>query len=169
MIRFIGSILDRIICTSMAILFAQAPAYVGQYEAVLTETSAELALEIRSIEEQAEENGEPVDVFLNRLAADSDSLLRAEGKARLKTLEIQQEVSQKLDTLRQVPEWKRPWTLYQTWDRNYDQAVDYRPLIPLNMTGLMYGFAGLLTGMLLAYLLGLLFKAIRGKKHSSLA
>ncbi len=167
MIRFIGSILDRILCTSMAILFSQAPAYVEQYEAVLAETSEELALESRSIEEQAEENGESVDVFLNRLAADSDSLLSAVGKARLNMLETQREVSQKLDTIRQVPEWKRPWTLYQTWDRNYDQAVNYRPLIPLNLTGLMYSFAGLLTGMLLAYLLGLLFKAIRGKKRSS--
>ncbi len=168
MLRFLGGLIDRVICTAIAILFAQAPSYVDQYEAVLVRTQQELESDIATIEEQAEENGESVENFLDRLANSEDSLLRTEGRARLNKLESYQEVTQLIDTLRTIPKWQRPWWLYSNWNPSYDQAVNYQPMIPLHEVGLLYAIVGLLSGMLIAYLLRLLFRSIWKPKKGNL-
>jgi len=157
MIRILGEILDRLFCTVLACLFSQVPAYIAQYQTVLDQNWQALQTEVIQIDEQAEDNLQSRKDFIDQLLTHPDSSLREAGKARIEVIKAYQKVSAMRDALIGAPAWKKPFVLYQTWDKKYAQVLSYTPTLPLNLVGFFYAFIGLLLGYGLTSLFRLLF------------
>ena len=154
----IGEFADRAICLIFAVLFAQTPLYIEQYQHVLSGALAEARINYEDIEKRANELNMSVEKFISyqfeasSMFAERGDTLRSRvfdetGKHLQEGVMRYEQYQISFEQLSTAALWERPFIFLQNKDENLLAALDFKPGLPFSEEGLAYVIAGLLVGL----------------------
>ncbi len=173
-----GELIDRAVCLIFAVLFAQAPLYIEQYQHVLSGALAEARINYEDIEKRANELNMSVEKFISyqfeasAMFAEKEDTLRSrvfeetgkhlqEGVARFEQYKIA------FEQLSTASVWARPFVFWQHKEEHLLAALDFKPGLPFSEEGVCYVFAGLLIGVCLVLGIRALFLRMTKPKETT--
>lgn len=158
--KSIGEFADRAICLICAILFAQTPLYIEQYQHVLSGALAEARINYEDIEKRANELNMSVEKFISyqfeasNLFAEKGDTLRSRvfeetGKHLQESVARFEQYKISFEQLSTASLWERPLVFLQNKDENLLAALEFKPGLPFSEEGIVYIIVGLLVGLFL--------------------
>lgn len=160
----IGEFADRAICLIFAVLFAQTPLYIEQYQHVLSGALAEARINYEDIEKRANVLNMSVEKFISyqfeasNIFAEKGDTLRSRvfdetGKHLQESVIRYEQYKISFELLSTAALCERPFVFWQNKDENLLAALDFKPGLPFSEEGLAYVIVGLFVGLL--FMLGI--------------
>ncbi len=172
----IGEFADRAICLIFAVLFAQTPLYIEQYQHVLSGALAEARINYEDIEKRASELNMSVEKFISYQFEASDMFAEKEDTLRSQVFEetgkhLQEGVMRyeqykiSFEQLSTAALWERPFIFWQNKDDKLLAALEFKPGLRFSQEGLAYVIAGLIVGLFLILSIRALGEKLFSKKN----
>jgi hypothetical protein len=146
--RWLVGILDRIIGVICALMFAQLPLFIQQYQHQLLGHVAELHMQVEAVKNAAHANGKTLLQYIQRFIDSADIDFAKQGELLQNMYERSTTLAQSSLLLEQATPFQKPVIFFKLL--NLDIASHtfdhFQPGIPLSLEGALYGFVGLLFG-----------------------
>lgn len=156
--RLFTGFLDRLLAVTLAVAAAQAPVYYAQYLQTLAGVRQEATARYHELQQEAAALRLDVEAFVQRHEQNADPVFQASGRIHRNTLARYQRFERSWQALNAADVWHRPLVMVRHFDPEIDQAVRFRPGLPLDLEGLGWAVAGLLLAGLLSALAGALLR-----------
>lgn len=155
-----------IVLTGIAggVLTSQAPEFTQQYRQRLGGALQELRAVVGDFDRDAEASNLSRQEALSAYSASSDNFLRDRGVSIGRTIHRYETLLRQQARFENWPEPTRPLALVGEVDTQLMRGAwkDYKPAVPVNLTGAIWAAVGLLLGMLLARLTGKVGRGVAG-------
>lgn len=153
-----GSLIDRIICVVVAVIFLQAPVLMNQYQNVLAGAQVEASRTYERLEEIALRFDQSVEDFLAELLADDNPKVVANAEADQEQVDRYRWYSEALTAFADANAFTRPMVFFQYLDPQLLDAVVFQPGLPLTVEGFVYALLGIVLAMGVISLVKRLFR-----------
>lgn len=162
MLKFVGTILERLFGIAGALILSQFPLFMKQYTHELSGHVAELNRQVSAMREVAHQGAKSLDAFILKFVANADPDIRAQGHLMQQMVHRWHQLSESLASLQHAALWERPYLFFQYLDKGvaHDTWRTFEPGLPMTIEGVCYAFAGLLAGTVLFKLLRSLMRAL---------
>lgn len=167
MLKWFGTIFERLFGIAGALLLSQFPLFMQQYTHELSGHVAELHRQVGAMREVAHQGGKSLEAFILKFVANADPDIHAQGQLMQQMLHRWHQLSDGLTALQHAALWERPFLFLKSLDNGvvHDTWRSFEPGLPLTIEGACYAFAGLLIGTalfkLIRSLIGAMFLCLR--------
>jgi len=171
--HWLAGLFDRILAAVCALIFAQLPLFMQQYQYQLLGHVAELKIHVNAITNAAHTNGKTLTQYIQRFLENADVDFSKQGELMLNMHNRLETLSQSSLALQQASPLEKPIIFFQTLNLDIaSSAIEhFQPGIPLTIEGAIYAFLGVLFGygsfFCLKRLAAWLYNATFGGKHKS--
>jgi hypothetical protein len=157
--KLFTALIDRIIAASGALLFAQMPMFIMQYNQQLAGRAAELRLQLDAIQRIAAESGKTLPEYISKFIASKDVDFSNQGHLINQMAERFKFLVHSEQNLSSASPLVKPFVFMQQldWEVVNSTWQHFQFGIPFNFEGLSYGLLGLLVGCFLFLLCNKLF------------
>lgn len=138
---------------------SQFPEFHQQYLQRLGGTLDELDRQVDALDMRANEAGLERYPYIRRLLNNDDVVVQREGQNLLDMVTRRLRIEQAIAELREIPGYLLAFktALYFETDIARNTAIDYKPAVPLTLSGIGHAIAGFFLGYILPLLLRMLF------------
>lgn len=142
-------ILDRILGVCFAIAFLQFPLFISEYQHQLIGHVAELKWQTEAMQVTAAKTGKTLDDYIQKFITQPDPDFSEQGKVMKNVHRRFLKLTSALKALQQSIPITRPWAFIRYFQIDIAKSTlqAFTPGIPLNLEGLLYGFAGILISL----------------------
>jgi Protein of unknown function (DUF2937) len=148
MIKWLGGLFDRICAAAGALIFAQAPLFMVQYEQQLTGRAAELKLQVEGMRNAASFSGKSLEQFISKFLQNSDIDFTRQGELMQSTFHRWQSLTESLSTLQTSTVFERPFVFLTYLDTDIAKSTleHFKFGLPFTLEGGVYAVVGILAG-----------------------
>ncbi|MCP5508109.1 MAG: DUF2937 family protein [Chlamydiales bacterium] len=148
MLNWLANIVDRVCAVVGALIFAQFPSYVMQYQHQLAGHVNELRHQVGLLKENASHSGKSLDQLIQKFLKVQDADVVSQGEFIQSMVERLNEMTRSLVALHDSTVWTKPFVFLYHLDRQIaaDTASDYTWTIPFTFEGLIYALIGVIAG-----------------------
>lgn len=141
-------LLDRIFAAISALLFAQLPLFMQQYQQQLLGHVAELNIQVNAVSEVAAASGKTLPQYIHRFLVSGDSDFMQQGQLLHNMVERSLSLAQASQSLLHASAFEKPllFVKYLNWDIASSTVRYFQPGLPFSTEGFLYGFVGILFG-----------------------
>jgi hypothetical protein len=164
--RSILVILMGLACGAVA---AQGPEFIQQYTQRLGGWRDAYALQLSELDQRARKFGLSREDYIVALQYSDDPKARNEGNYLAKLPGYYETLNTAHEKLTAAPPWSRAFVFVEHYNGALAEQVwaQYKPAVPTNAEGAIYGGAGFVFGSLGIFLVGLPFRLVRGFRELS--
>jgi hypothetical protein len=167
MIRWLGTLFERLIGLLGALVLSQAPLFMLQYTHEMLGHVAELHRQVSSMSQVAMQGGKTLDAFIQKFLLSEDADFRAQGILMQGMVKRWHSLSEGVAALQHAAFWERPFVFFKHLDSGIVQDTynSFEPGLPLTLEGGVYALAGLLLAIGLFRLLSGCLRGIFVRKR----
>lgn len=146
-------LIDRIFAVLGALVFAQLPLFMQQYQHQLFGHIAELRVQTQAMETIAAAGGKTLPQFIQKFTESADPDFMRQGELMFGMTDRLQTLSQGMEAISAASPLSKFITFFQHVNVDIAKATltDFRPGIPLTLEGGAYALAGVAVGFLFFY------------------
>ena len=146
MIKWLGTLFERLFGIAGAVALSQAPLFVTQYTHQMAGRVAELNAHVASMRQVALQGGKTLEVFILKFVTNPDPDFHAQGVLMQAMVQRWHTLSEGLYSLQHASLWERPFIFLKHLDSGvaHDTLRAFEPGLPLTLEGGLYACAGLL-------------------------
>lgn len=156
MIKWLGSLFERLVAIAGAVALSQAPLFMTQYMHQMAGHVAELQHQVTSVNQVAMQGGKSLESFILKFVTNPDPDFHAQGLLMQQMVHRWHKLSEGLYSLQHAAIWEKPFIFLKHFDSGvmHDTSRTFEPGVPLTLEGALYACVGLV-------LATCLFKLIR--------
>jgi hypothetical protein len=164
-LKIFDGLIDRIFAAVFAVVFAQLPMFIAQYIQRLGGHLDELTRIILQYREAAKGSGKTLEQYISTHLDSGITDFINTGKIMESNLARFDSLTQALESLRGAGAVQKPFIFLKNIDLSIAKGTlqDFTPGVPVNIEGAIYALCGLITGMIIYYII----KRIAGKALGS--
>lgn len=148
MMRFLGSIVDRLFVITGALLGAQIPEFIQQYKQRLAGHVAELKRLLDGLHTLAKQSNKTLEEYVGKFLANSDPDFSNQGAFMQGIVERWKKLNEALDQLMNSTVWTRSYVFFR--DLQFEIAkstfYDFQPGLSMTLEGIAYMLIGAAIG-----------------------
>jgi len=151
MIKWFGALFDRVCAAAGALVFAQAPLFMLQYEQQLTGRAAELLLQVDAMRNAASLSGKSLEQFISKFAQSNDVDFLRQGELMQSVVYRWQHLTETLNAMQSSSVIERPFIFLSNFNTDIAKSTlqHFKLGLPFTIEGGVYAFIGILAGYLL--------------------